>query len=479
MFHLNMFMLMVFLYPFWSRELSSYPKCYKFFLYFILILYFFTLKITNHKMSEDFDINVMTEDFIKMCCNNDPDTINYYNEIREFRAYSQVKDFRKVIDENFNNFCFNNSLIHKINFGLLNDNQLLFYRILSYAFENGERNIFKTLPSDFKNRLIIEYYMKHLNENIENVKLEDLKNVCGYWYDNIPSRYLIKQGKIKEVKEIAIKEIIKPNFDLINHTLDFLKIGNALLFNVDGFAKNQICLLLYGMAVYYAWIKLKNKEFKSFKQLVNYLKSFIQINTYSKCLDVLDYKDIVTQTKGMKVINEQNDFYNLITYLKLKTDGKSVNYNYRYKCAEKYFKEQNRKTNTKTVYEELPTGESYIKTIYKNIDEVKKAWDDLEEEFKEHNLTDKLITIWFDGQLLTRSTCLIGCMLIMLKEGKFIEFNKDEMPDWKAIAVDTYEGTYKTKDELKVLDDVESNLKLVDVLYMLYNFMNNIKLQFN
>ena len=105
--------------------------------------------------------------------------------------------------------------------------------------------------------------MKHLNENIENIKLEDLKTVCGYWYDNIPSRYLVKQGKIKEVKEIKC-ESIKPNFDLIKHTLDFLKIGNSLLFNVNGFAKNQICLLLYGMAVYYAWVKLNNKEFKIF-----------------------------------------------------------------------------------------------------------------------------------------------------------------------------------------------------------------------
>lgn len=445
-------------------------------------------------MSEDFDINAMTEDFIKMCCNNDPETINYYYEIRDFRAYSQVKDFRKVIDENFNNFCFNNSLIHKINFGLLNDNQMLFYRILSYAFDNS----FKTLPSDYKNRIILEYYMKHLNENIENVKLEDLKSVCGYWYDNIPSRYLVKQGKIKEVKEIKC-ESIKPNFDLIKHTLDFLKIGNSLLFNVDGFAKNQICLLLYGMAVYYAWIKLKNKDFKSFKQLVNYLKSFIQINTYSKCLDVLEYKELKEDTEQSslgqrhKEDKENKDFYNLITYLKFKTDDKGENYNYRYKCAEKYFKDKSRKTSgtlNKTVYEELPTGESYIKTVYENIDEVKKVWNDLEEEFKNKGLTDKLITMWFDGQLLTRSTCLIGCMLIMLKEGKFIEFKKDEMPDWKAIAVGDYEGTYETKEEFKDLNSKESreqsslkinesDLKLIDVLYMLYNFMNNIKLQFN
>ena len=253
------------------------------------------------------------------------------------------------------------------------------------------------------------------------------------------------------------------------------------MFNVDGFAKNQICLLLYGMAVYYAWKRLCLKEFKSFKQLVNYLKSFIQINTYSKCLDVLDYKELKEKDK------EDKDFYNLITYLKFKTDEKGENYNYRYKCAEKYFKDKSRKTSgtlNKTVYEELPTGESNIKTVYENIDEVKKVWNDLEEEFRktEFSLTDKLITMWFDGQLLTRSTCLIGCMLIMLKEGKFIEFKKDEMPDWKAIAVGNYEGTYETKEEFKELNSLkinESDLKLVDVLYMLYNFMNNIKLQFN
>lgn len=424
----------------------------------------------------DFNINDMTEDFIKMCCNNDPDTINYYNEIKEFRAYSQVKEFRKVIDENFNNFCYNNSLVHKINLGLLNDNQLLFYKIISYAFENEI-----LMPSDYKNRLILDYYMKHLNESIENVKLEDLKEICQMWYDNIPSRYLIKQKRIEEIKEIKLEEI-KPNFDLVKHTLDFLKIGNSLLFNVDGFPKNQIALLLYGMAVYYAWKRLCLKEFKTFKQLISYLKSFIQINTYSKCLDVLEYeerKERNRKDKGQSPLDPQgvNDFYNLITYLKFKNGG----YNYRYKCAEKYFKDKKHleSQNSLTTYEELPTGESYIKTVYENIDEVKKVWHDLEEEFKNKGLNDKLITMWFDGQLLTRSTCLIGCMLIMLKEGKFIEFNKDEMPDWKAIAVGNYEGTYKTKDDLKILDDVKDDLKLVDVLYMLYNFMNNIKLQFD
>jgi hypothetical protein len=52
------------------------------------------------------------------------------------------------------------------------------------------------------------------------------------------------------------------------------------------------------------------------------------------------------------------------------------------------------------------------------------------------------------------------------------------MPDWKSIALNTYEGTYETLDDLKIFDKNE-NIKLVDVLYMLYNFMNNIKINFN
>ena len=413
-------------------------------------------------MSDYFDINDMTKEFIIMCNNNNPDTIEFNEEIKDFRAYNQVKDFKKVIDKNFNDFCFNNSLVHKIDYDLLNDNQKLFYKIISYAFET------QTLPVDYKNKIILNYYMKHLNDDMGSMCLENLKDVCNYWYDNIPSTYLVRNGKIEKIDKIEKNEKIKPNFDLVNYTLEFLKIGNSLLFNVDGFPKNQICLLLYGMAIYYAWKKQNLKSFKTFKDLINYLKSFVQINVCSKCLNVADYKK-----------EDEKDFYNLITYLKFKKTDKE-NYNYRYKCAEKYFENLvgDRESNTK--YETSTNGEAYIKTEYKNINEVNKVWEELEEEFKENDLkiSDKLINMWFDGQLLTRSTCLIGCMLIMIKEGKFIKFKENEMPDWKSIALNTYEGTYETLNDLKMFDKNE-NIKLVDVLYMLYNFMNNIKLNFD
>ena len=431
-----------------------------------------------------FDINKLTEDFIKQTQQNNPEALDYYEEIKQFRAYGAVKDFRKTIDEAYNNFCFNNSLIHKINFNLLDDNQRLAYKIISYAFEND-----KTLPSNLTNRIILKYYMDNIDKNIKDVKLEDLGVLCNYWYDNIPSRYLKTCNQIEDIKSIDKLSNIQPltnkqpNFELVKHTLDFLEIGNCLLFNVDGFPKNQLNLLLYGMAIYYTYINLSihnHSNFKTFKELINYIKSFIQINTYSKCLDVLSYKEI-NEDK-----NEESNYYNLITYLTFKNKV----YNYRYKAAEKYFQNMKIKSNGNTKFEAKADGESYIFTEYKTKDDLIKVWDELEDEFKNNGLTDKLINMWFDGQLLTRSTCLIGCILIILKEGKLIKFIKDEMPDWKSIALNTFEGTYEICDkELCSLDpqgdknikdlNVGNEIKLIDILYMLYNFMTNIKLNFN
>lgn len=425
-------------------------------------------------MTEDFnfDINDMAKNFCEMCQQNDPETIEYYEEIKQFRAYGTVKDFRNMIDTAFNDLCFNNSLVHKINYGLLNDNQKLYYNIISYAFENNHNKL-----NNLTNKIILKYYMEHLNEDMKNIKLEDLGKLCNYWYDNIPSRYLKRNGVIDDTNCETIKDI-KPNFELVKYTTDFLKIGNALLFNVEGFPKNQINLLLYGIAVYYAWINMPS--FKTFKELVNYLKSFIQINTYSKCLDVLSYKQSLQSKQEDK--NEGN-YYNLITYLSFK----NKTYNYRYKTAEKYFKNRELKKDGKTKFEAKADGESYIYTEYQNKEELMKAWDELEEEFKDNGISNKLINMWFDGQLLTRSTCLIGCMLIMLKEKHLIKFNKDEMPDWKSIALNTFEGTYETsKEELKDLNigkglqpEDTIHIKLVDVLYLMYNFMENIKQNFN
>ena len=84
-------------------------------------------------------------------------------------------------------------------------------------------------------------------------------------------------------------------------------------------------------------------------------------------------------------------------------------------------------------------------------------------------MTDELIIKWFDGQLLTRSTCLIGCLLIVLKEQKTIEFIKDEMPDWKAIGEQTIKETYLVKNKIDV--DIPHPKILNDVLDVLSSYI--------
>ena len=82
------------------------------------------------------------------------------------------------------------------------------------------------------------------------------------------------------------------------------------------------------------------------------------------------------------------------------------------------------------------------------------------------------IKMWFDSQLLTRSTCLIGCMLIILKERKYIEFIKDEMPDWKSIGMGTFEGTYITGEDIDVLDVDIKDIKGVHPFFkIVLNFL--------
>ena len=113
---------------------------------------------------------------------------------------------------------------------------------------------------------------------------------------------------------------------------------------------------------------------------------------------------------------------------------------------------------------------------------MEKVWDKLEEEYKKANLSlsDDLIAMWFDGQLLTRSTCLIGCMLIImkyLKEGKRVIFKKDEMPDWCSIAGLDFNTTFTTEDFKKIgFEDKElGSITLKDVLDLLKIYVLNVR----
>ena len=222
--------------------------------------------------------------------------------------------------------------------------------------------------------------------------------------------------------------------------------------------------LLYGLAI----VSAKNKEFQTFKDLVNYLKSFIQLYLTSKC-----FNPIPECEEDLKMKDKDN-YYNLITYLKTK-DGR---FNYRYTCAAKYFDEKIPHCisgNTKMIKSE--DGSEYLLTVYKTKEEMEKVWNELEEEFLKNGLSNELIKKWFDGQLLTRSTCLVGCMLIVMKElenGKRVVFKENEMPDWCSIAGLDFTTTYTTSD-LKITIPKIKGLTLSDVLDTLKIYCLNVR----
>jgi hypothetical protein len=318
-----------------------------------------------------------------------------------------------------------------------------------------------------------------------DVKCKSKTSFAMAYYNQSPALF----EKIKEVKEMPLpdkKEIMDDELSvsLLKEIPKFIELGKCLQFNVKGFVKNQMLYLLYGLALYY--VKERLSTFESFKDLITTLKSFVQFNLDTKCFNVLDVEKDENKSK--------DNYYNLITFLILGTKGGEKQYNYRYSCAEKYFDLRDSDsvaydgniTEYKKIKDDGPEAEatSYktaITTEYKTKDDVLEKWEELENEFKTNGISDKLIIKWFDSQLLTRSTCLIGCMLILLKEflkdGKLnkIEFIKNEMPDWKAIGMGSIEGTYNVGDEIEDLDVKEElkDLKVKHVLLLLEEYIKN------
>lgn len=427
---------------------------------------YFTLSISKIKFTQNlFFLTFLKEsmaylkDFVEHCINNSTETMEYYDDIIITREYNtpEMEEFRKVVNTNFNKFCFNNGLFQKnrLKFEDLEPAQKTFLTLIGLINEAPKNRYYQH---------ILKYYFDNLDKNISDTKLEDLGiKFMDNYYQDLPPIY-VKLSKL-DWKEIKPKDI---NFketesfkNLLKHVKDFIIIGSSIQFNIDGFPKNEMLYLLYGLAI----CSVLNKDFKSFKDLINHLKSFVQLYIPTKCFNpIAEEKE-----------NVNDNYYNLITYLKTK-DG---NYNYRYKCAEKYFrKEIPHKIRDNTKYIESEDGSSYLLTVYKTKEDMEKVWEKLEEEYKTKGLSDDLIDMWFDGQLLTRSTCLIGCMLIVmkhLKEGKRVIFKKDEMPDWCSIAGLDFNTTFETKDiEKNCFEDI-GNLTLKDVLDILKIYVLNVR----
>lgn len=398
------------------------------------------------------------EDFIEHCIFNNIETREYFHDIKETREFLSMPDLQKIILSHYASFCMNNGLwnvMKKENLvNYLNDEDKMFYNFLHISTE---------LPKNRYRQHLLQYYYSKLNSYTKDVKMEDLTDfkISNYYSKRPPIS--ISLDKLKEIK---LPTDIKPEYfeQMVKYTSEFIKLGQSIQFDIDGFPQNETLYLLIGMAIVDATLT----KHTTFKELINHLKSYIQLNFKSLCIDTLLTKD------DFESPSQSDNFYNLITFLRFDDKQelleKKPSYNIRYSSAEKYFKDYKRWGKTEFKKEE--SNKSYILTEYKTKEEVEQLWDELEQDYAKNGLTDELIVKWFDGQLLTRSTCLIGCILIILKEQKYIKFLKDEMPDWKSIGQQTIKDTYTTSDEyISHFEKLKAPFKLVDVLLVIVNYV--------
>lgn len=422
------------------------------------------------------------EDFVKKSMYNKTSTMEYFDSCKQTREYQMMPEVRKIINTYFASFCFNNGLW----------NRIIKEQLIEYLNDTQQTFLFtilklKNIPKDRYNQHIQEYYFKNLETKISDfgglekidIPTKSKTSFIMAYYNQSPAIF----EKIKEVKEMPIpdkKEIMNDelSISLLREIPKFINLGKCLQFNVKGFVRNQLLYLLYGLALYYVKENLSENKYTTFEELIKALKTFVQFNIDTKCYDVLSVEKIDDSKK--------DNYYNLITFLILETKGNEKQYNYRYKCAEKYFDLRDSDsvsyngniTEYKKFKDDGPNAEatSYktaITTEYTTKEDVLEKWEELESEYTTNGITDKLIIKWFDSQLLTRSTCLIGCMLILLKEMKKIEFIKDEMPDWKAIGLGTIEGTYIVGERIEDLDVDLKDIKVKHVLLLLEEYVKN------
>lgn len=396
------------------------------------------------------------QDFIETAQHNSNDTMEYYDDIVRTREYGEIENIRKTIDSVFNNFCFNNGLFNRLDTSKLEQSEAGILKMIGWNTEVKNRYLVK----------MINYYYSKLDKRFDEFSFEeDFKDLLNDIYSGTPCVYV--QRKKGLLPKDDVKSVLFPvNNPLIPLTSEFIKIGQSIQFDVEGFTKNQFIYLLCGVILVDLSQKLKNKNLK-FRDVIQHIINYLHILTNTKAFDLsrINFNDIEGNKEGK---------YNLITFTEFKREGKLIP-NFRYTCAKKYFEENKGKGQTKYISDEKG---SYILTEYSTNEEVMKKWNELEELWKQDGLNDSLIKTWFDSQLLTRSTCLVGVLLMIVRsmnKGKLIKFKKDEMPDWKAISGHEINDTYEESGDYKNIDVKESDFSVGNVLGLLNNYSNIIK----
>lgn len=391
---------------------------------------------------------LIMEQLNKLVSENSVDTMEFIDDLKEFRMFNEMiknKDVKKLYDSLTSNFYISNGLFNRIDLKALNDEQKTFLSLITLQ-DYTPQNRFR--------QHILKYYYDNINEPIENLNIKYIgKTFPKNYYSGVPGisaeleKLKIEQPKIKDLQHI--EQFIQL----------FIKLGESMQFDVQGFQKSQLLYLIFGICIASTFNKLQ--EFKSFKELINYIISIIQINLLNKVFLSED-------------VDSNEESWGLITFLDFKENGK-IKHNFRYQSAKKYINEIGSVCNARNCFTKIIDDEkgTYLSTTYK-IKDLKTLWDKFEELYVNKKF-DELIVLWFDSQILTRSTCLIGCMLISVLNGKLIKFKHNEMPDWKSIIVGNFKNTYEDIEDLKkIIPKTINNLKLCDILNCLKCYISMI-----
>ena len=387
---------------------------------------------------------------------------NSKNFIYEFNQFKQSRNFGDLAKVHPNLF---EQLLTEYNKYILS-NGLFVRKLLQFPLNEYYSFVFNILTRNtakYKNNWY-NYIQNHIFNNYDNditsIKLESLEYINEYYSDMLP----------RKIKKLC-KNVNQTNFQSREHKLNsqypnklidgFIKIGECCKYDVKGFYDNELLYLLCGICIVDGINRIKAESITSFKQLFEFVKSYLQLWQFNKvlCLTSTD-----TEHKT-----------NLVTHIKC--NGKYVK---RYKDCEKYFADYHPGKNKTNYVIDHIEDKIYIETKI-DTSSTTEVFNKLEQLYKECDNVGLYYT-YVTNQLLTRSSCLSALIILNIlsyvQVGKLIKTNKNEQLDWFAISrgIDEFKkdfNNYTTEVELKNSDEFFSiePLKVGDVLCCTHTYI--------
>lgn len=382
---------------------------------------------------------------------------NFIYEFNQFKNSRNFTDLSRVYPNLYE------QLITEYNKYVLS-NGLFVRKLLQFPLNESHSFIFNILTrkaTKYKNNWY-NYIQNHIFNNYDNditsIQLESLEYISDYYSDMLPRKIkkLCKEINENDYQSREHKIITGNPQKLIN---EFIKIGECCKYDVKGFYDNELLYLLCGISIVDGVNRIKSGSITNFKQLFEFVKSYLQLWHFNKIL-------CLTSTKEHKT--------NLVTHIKC--NGKYVK---RYKDCMKYFVDyQPGKNKTKYVIDHVE-DKIFIETniTTESTDKTFEILEQLYEEGDDFGLYYTYIT----NQLLTRSSCLSALIILNILSyvhtNKFIKTNKNEQIDWFAISrsIDEFKSelnNYVTEVELESdeIFNIES-MKVGDVLCLTHTYI--------